>query len=74
VYVNWNMERKLEDLAEWKEGKEEKVIGGILMRERREERRIKEKNEGEKKEKRKSMDRKENKNESKLIEFIREKG
>jgi len=23
MYVNWNVERKLEDLAKWKKGKEE---------------------------------------------------
>lgn len=37
IYVNEDTERKLEELDEWMEGKEEgmrTIIGGILMRER----------------------------------------
>lgn len=69
----------MENLAEWIEGRKEGVKtimgeGDFNARTGRKRGRKKEENEGEEKEKRKSIDKKKNKDEIKLVEFIREKG
>ncbi|KYN12410.1 hypothetical protein ALC57_15415 [Trachymyrmex cornetzi] len=82
VYINMDMKRKLESLAEWMEGKEEGIktmMGGgdFNVRTRREGGRIREEIEGEEEEKRRrkrrSRDSKKNKVGGKMVEFIRER-
>ena len=73
-----DMKRKLEDLTKWMEGKEKRINRGIggkdfNARSGREGGRIREENEREEEEERNSMDRKINKDGSKLVEFIRER-
>ncbi|KYN22005.1 hypothetical protein ALC57_05605 [Trachymyrmex cornetzi] len=78
VYINMDLQSKLEGMVEWMEEREEgvkTVIGGDFnVRTGREGGRITEEIEGEEEEERRSKDSKVNKEGRKLVGFIRERG
>lgn len=78
VYINGDIERKLEILGDWIDGREDEIktlIGGNFNARTREEEGWKDEEEYDREKKnRKSKDKKMNREEKKLIEFIQGKG